>query len=65
MPCGILEMCVSVARWFDPDGRLSAEQVASEHARFALRLVAAAEPADKDPPLALPPDAHTVKANLR
>jgi AcrR family transcriptional regulator len=38
----ILEMCVSVARWFDPAGALSAEQVAAEHAVFALRLVGAA-----------------------
>jgi len=36
---GILEMCVSVARWFDPAGALSADQVASEYAEFALRLV--------------------------
>ena len=28
---GILEMCVSVARWFDPMGALSAEQVASDY----------------------------------
>jgi AcrR family transcriptional regulator len=39
---GILEMCVSVARWFDPAGPLSAEQVASEHGEFALRLVGTA-----------------------
>jgi AcrR family transcriptional regulator len=38
---GILEMCVSVARWFDPDGPLSAGQIAAEHAEFALRLVGA------------------------
>jgi hypothetical protein len=38
---GILEMCVSVARWFDPAGALSAEQVASEYGEFALRLVGA------------------------
>ncbi len=38
---GILEMCVSVARWFDPAGPLSAEQVAAEHGEFALRLVSA------------------------
>lgn len=37
----ILEMCVSVARWFDPAGALSAEQVAAEHGVFALRLVGA------------------------
>jgi len=38
---GILEMCVSVARWFDPAGALSAEQVASEYGEFALRVVGA------------------------
>ena len=38
---GILEMCVSVARWFDPMGALSAEQVASDYGEFALRLVGA------------------------
>jgi hypothetical protein len=32
-------MCVSIARWFDPAGPLSAEDVAIEHAEFALRLV--------------------------
>lgn len=37
----ILEMCVSVARWFDPAGALSAEQVAAAHGVFALRLVGA------------------------
>ena len=37
----ILEMCVSVARWFDPAGPLSPEQVAAEHGVFALRLVGA------------------------
>ncbi len=41
---GILEMCVSVARWFDPSGPLSAEQVAAEYGVFALRLVGAAGP---------------------
>ena len=43
---GILEMCVSVARWFDPAGHLSAEHVAAEYGTFALRLVGA--PATKD-----------------
>ena len=37
----ILEMCVSVARWFDPAGALPAEHVAAEHGVFALRLVGA------------------------
>lgn len=36
---GILEMCVAIARWFRDDGPLSPDQVATEHARFALRLV--------------------------
>jgi len=35
---GVLEMCVSVARWFRPDGALSAEQVAAQYSEFALRL---------------------------
>ena len=38
---GILEMCVSIARWFDPAGPLSAGQIAAEHGEFALRLVGA------------------------
>ncbi|WP_051342773.1 TetR/AcrR family transcriptional regulator [Pseudonocardia spinosispora] len=35
----ILEMSVSIARWFREDGGRTAEQVADEYARFALRLV--------------------------
>ena len=35
----ILEMCVSIARWFREDGSRTAEQVADEHAEFALRIV--------------------------
>lgn len=35
----ILEMAVSVARWFRPDGALSAEEVAAHYADFAVRLV--------------------------
>jgi hypothetical protein len=38
----ILEMGVSVARWFRPDGSLSAEAVAEEYADFAVRIVGAA-----------------------
>jgi len=38
----ILEMCVSIARWFRDDGAVSAEQVASEHSEFAARIVGAA-----------------------
>ncbi|GLZ47819.1 TetR family transcriptional regulator [Actinomycetospora sp. NBRC 106375] len=34
----IREMCVSVARWFSPDGALTAEQVADQYSGFALRL---------------------------
>jgi AcrR family transcriptional regulator len=34
----ILEMSVSIARWFHPDGALSAEQVADLHSRFALGI---------------------------
>jgi AcrR family transcriptional regulator len=35
---GILEMCVSIARWFREDGELTAEAVADHHAQFALRI---------------------------
>jgi AcrR family transcriptional regulator len=35
----ILEMSVSIARWFRDDGPRTAEQVADEHAEFALRIV--------------------------
>ena len=35
----ILEMSVSIARWFREDGPLTAGQVADEYAEFALRIV--------------------------
>lgn len=35
----ILEMGVSIARWFRDDGPRTAEQVADEHAEYALRIV--------------------------
>jgi AcrR family transcriptional regulator len=35
----ILEMSVSIARWFREDGPLSAERVADQYAEFALRIV--------------------------
>ena len=35
---GILEMCVSIARWFREDGPQSAEAVAETYSRFALRI---------------------------
>jgi len=35
----ILEMSVSIARWFRDDGPRTAEQVADEYAEFALRIV--------------------------
>lgn len=35
---GILEMCVSIARWFRDDGKLSAEAVADKYGEFALRI---------------------------
>jgi len=35
----ILEMCLSIARWFRDDGDRTAEQVADEYAGFALRIV--------------------------
>jgi hypothetical protein len=34
----ILEMCLSIARWFRDDGDLTADQVADEYADFALRI---------------------------
>lgn len=34
----ILEMCVSIARWFREDGARTAEQVADEYTAFALRI---------------------------
>jgi AcrR family transcriptional regulator len=35
----IREMCVSIARWFNDDGPLAAEQVAREYTEFALTIV--------------------------
>lgn len=35
----ILEMCVSIARWFDSGGSVSAEEIARQHGDFALRIV--------------------------
>lgn len=35
----MLEMAVSVARWFRDDGPLPAEQVAAQYAEFAVRMV--------------------------
>jgi len=32
-------MCVSIARWFRPDGELTAAEVAEQYTRFALRIV--------------------------
>jgi AcrR family transcriptional regulator len=40
----ILEMSVSIARWFDEDGPLSAEAVAGEYADLALNMVRAPLP---------------------
>jgi AcrR family transcriptional regulator len=37
----ILEMCVSIARWFRPDGPLSPEQAAHQYADFGLRIAGA------------------------
>ncbi|WP_029117868.1 TetR/AcrR family transcriptional regulator [Mycobacterium sp. URHB0044] len=34
----ILEMCVSIARWFRDDAPLSAQQVAEKYSEFALRI---------------------------
>ena len=35
---GVLEMCVSIARWFREGGELSAEAVADKYSEFALRI---------------------------
>ena len=35
----ILEMCLSIARWFRDDGARTAEEVADEYTDFALRIV--------------------------
>lgn len=35
---GILELCVSIAHWFRPDGPLSADEVARQYAEFAVRI---------------------------
>ncbi|MFE2985932.1 TetR/AcrR family transcriptional regulator [Streptomyces sp. NPDC059262] len=34
----ILEMCVSIARWFREDGAVSAQEVAAQYGTYALRL---------------------------
>jgi hypothetical protein len=38
----ILEMCVSIARWFRDGGPVSADQVATEYSQFAARIAGAA-----------------------
>lgn len=38
---GLLEMCVSIARWYRADRGLTAEEVSAEYAELALRLVGA------------------------
>ena len=38
----IREMCVSIARWFQDDGPISPDQIASEYSEFAVRIVGAA-----------------------
>jgi AcrR family transcriptional regulator len=39
----ILEMCVSIARWFSGSGEFTAEEVARHYGDYALRVVAATE----------------------
>lgn len=41
---GILEMCVSIARWFSDEGPLTPEQVATEYSTYALRIAGARRP---------------------
>ena len=40
----ILEMCVSIARWFSDSGEFTAEEVARHYGDYALRVVAASQP---------------------
>ncbi|MWA01632.1 TetR family transcriptional regulator [Actinomadura sp. LD22] len=44
---GILEMCVSIARWFSEDGVLSAETVADRYSEYALRISGLVEAEDR------------------
>ncbi|MFB8005247.1 TetR/AcrR family transcriptional regulator [Nocardia sp. NPDC056000] len=37
----ILEMCVSIARWFNDDGEITADAVAEQYSDYALALVGA------------------------
>jgi AcrR family transcriptional regulator len=41
---GIIGMCLTVARWYRPDGRLTVREVADEYVRFVLRALAPATP---------------------
>jgi len=43
----IREMCVSIARWFRPDGDFTAAEVAEQYTRFALRIVNASPHKDE------------------
>lgn len=40
----IVSLCSSIAAWYRPDGRLSAGQLAEQHARYCLALVEAVLP---------------------
>jgi AcrR family transcriptional regulator len=37
LTAGIIGMCLTVARWYRADGRLTPEQIADEYVQFALR----------------------------
>ena len=41
----VLSLCIDVARWYRPGGRLSAAEIGEHHSRMALRLLGAGEPA--------------------
>ncbi|WP_289232612.1 helix-turn-helix domain-containing protein [Barrientosiimonas endolithica] len=41
---GISTMCTSIAQWFRPDGESSADEIARQHSRFALRLLELGRP---------------------
>jgi AcrR family transcriptional regulator len=34
----VLEMCVSIARWYRPDGEFAPEEIARQYGEFALRM---------------------------
>lgn len=45
----VLQLCSSVARWFDPDGPLGLDDITAEYEQFVLRIVAAAPTTEECP----------------